>query len=378
MKASKKIVYLLAGLAFFVTACVKDPQDIPPGLTDDPVFKINGSVDQTSFSIGAGEGGWTMLPFVEKLDTITVYTSVFSQDGCLADCSPSWTFRFISELPEQTDPQSNFNNTIHAGEKDWVNGGALQDSFEISISTHPALFMNGVSFWEDLNGSSTIYDNEFNAIVGSQQTLHVCFQSLAYTGCQYIQCIMYQPSTMVPCLARIEPKLEDLQFLSLNVKPQGTPPFQYLWYNNSTASAIVIPLTDSASVVHAEVMVTDALGNSTFLQQTIKLQDGVVDACYFPIEFTSQVYEGSPASTLAGRVALEYRDANGNIWRSNDGIQPPDSYFIIDEVAYYDNSPFGDTAYTVDGRAKVWLFNSLSGESKLFETNQLVLALSHR
>lgn len=366
-------LFLLIGLV----SCVKDPQDIPAGFSGDPVFGLTGTFDGDAIVIEAGTEHWTALPTVEQRDSLQVYTSVLSVDGCLDQCSPSWTFSFYQSVPVAPDPAVAFSNTIHTGSKEFVLSDLEVDSFDISLTTHPGLFMSGYSFWEDLNGPSTTFFYEFGSVVGYQENIDVCFQSLAYTGCQYTQCIHFDPTTLVPCLISIEPKLETADYLSLTVKPEGTPPFQVEWFNESTSSTIVIPVQGGVAQVYAGVQVTDALGNRSQLSQTIRIQDFAVDACYFPITLLSTPIENSASSVVANRVEITYRDEEGVLWSSSFGSQPSDSVIFIDQVTAYGLSPELQQAYLVDVRVSALLYHEHSGEARLFQTQRLSLPLSH-
>jgi hypothetical protein len=123
--------------------------------------------------------------------------------------------------------------------------------------------------------------------------------------------------------------------------------------------------------------VTDALGNNSELTQTIKVQNGVVDACYFPITLASTPVENVSSGVLADRVAISYRDDNGDVWSSTAGVQPPDARVIIDAVTPYGYSPYNQQSFLVDLRITALLYNQSTGESRLFETQQLAVALSH-
>jgi hypothetical protein len=365
---------ILLGL---MSACVKDPQDIPSGLQGDPVFGMQASFGGETILLEAGTDQWTMVPVVQQEDSLSVYTSVLSVDGCTDQCSPSWTFRFYQSLPPTSDPESDFSNTIHPGDKDFVLSAAEVDSFQILLTTHPALFMSGYSYWEDLIGQSSTFYHEFASTVGYEQNLNVCFQSLAYTGCQYTQCIYFDPATEVPCIVSIEPKLESARYMSLSVRPQGTPPFQIQWFNEATSPSIVIPLQDSIAEIYAGVTVIDALGNRADLSQSIRLQDMVVDPCYFPINLVSTPIENTTPPVTADKVEISYWDEDGVEWNSASGIQPTEASVTIDAVNTYGVSPSGQPAYLVETRVKAQLFNTQTGEARWFETNRLSLAVSH-
>jgi hypothetical protein len=379
MKDIKRISLGLLLLAITIGACVKDPKDIPPGITEAPDFGMSAHFGNTPVNIEAGTNQWTMIPIVEHQDSLDVYTAVFSKDGCLEQCPSSWKFRFYQALPDNIDPIVDFAGTIHAGEKELVLSDQELDSFDIHLSTHPGLFMSGFSFWEDIDGQPT-YFHEYQTLLGYQDSLSVCFQSLAYTGCIYTQCIDFDPSTGKPCIISIEPKLEpqaNQTYVSLSVRPEGTPPFKYQWFNEASTPSIVVPVRDNTDELYVGVIVTDALGNRADLVQTIRLQDTIIDPCYFPISLTSSIVDNTLASHFADRVEITYTDDAGIEWRSRGGIQPENSLVIIDAVSGYGLSPLGQETSLVDGRIKALLFNAQTGESKWFETTRLSIALSH-
>jgi hypothetical protein len=379
MQDGKRIIMGLLFLAGTMVSCVKDPKDIPPGFTDAADFGMSAGFGNETVVLAAGTNQWTMLPVVGYQDSLDVYTAIFSLNGCVEQCTPSWTFHFYQAIPGSLDPSADFNATIHPGEKQLVLSDQELDSFDIELSTHPGLFMSGYSYWDDLNGPTTFF-HEYGTVLGYQDQLNVCFQSLAYTGCHYTQCIYFDPSTAVPCIASIEARLQNSSYVSLNVRPEGTPPFQYQWSNESTAPSIVIPIQNDSTEIYAGVTVIDALGNRAELIQSIRVrvQDSIVDACYFPIQLSSSQVENHSASVYANRMDISYTDEQGVVWRSTSGVQPSDANVIIESVSDYGISPFNQASSLVELTAKVMLFNEDTGEGKLFETTQLTIALSHR
>jgi hypothetical protein len=359
-------------------SCVKDPQDIPSGVTGDPIFGMVAGFGNESVTIEAGKNQWTILPSIQQEDSAVVYSAVFSQNGCLPDCSPSWTFRFYQAASTINNPLQEFNSTIVTGDKAYVLSELERDSFRVTLTTHPGLFMSGYSYWEDLNNPNTSFFHEFESTVGYQENINVCFQSLAFTGCQYKQCIYFDPVTEIPCLAYIEPIFESPRYISLNVRPEGTPPFDIRWFNESTASSIVIPVQDSSlAEIYAAVSVTDALGNRSDLYQTIRIQNGKVDACYFPIELSSIPINNSSGEINAGRVEIIYMDANGVEWKSTGGVQPGEALFTIEQISNYGASHLAMTTYIVELQVHAVLFSNASGESRSFETERLTVSLGH-
>lgn len=378
MERGKRIITVAIFLSMLWMGCVKDPQDIPGGLTMDPVFGMNAKLDGQPLDIEAGRGGWTMQPFVEDENVTMIYTSIFSLNECLDHCTPSLEFRFYRVEPAAGDAESDFLQTINLGSKEFILSHQQRDSFDIKLNAHPGLFMSGYSYWDNLNGTVNTYQAEYRDVVGYGESLNVCLQSLAYTGCQYNQCIYFNPSTLIPCITSIQPRLEDARTMILTVRPEyGTSPFTIEWFDGSTSSSIILPLQDSTVEIYAGVTVTDGSGNRSELNQTIRIQNGIVDACYFPISLVSTPVPNSFTGVNSGRVEINYTDENGVEWSSTSGVQPSESNMLINDVQYFEMSPLNQPAYKTELNMTVTLFNA-TGQSKVLQTQDASIALSHR
>jgi hypothetical protein len=368
----------VAGLIMLMWSCVKDPKDIPSGFTEDAVFGMQGSFGNESIDIGAGTNGWTMLPSTSRNDSLTIYSSVFSKDGCLDQCPGSWTFHFFQNTPFETDAVTAFENTIKVGKKGLVEQPGTLDSFNIHLTTHPGLFMSGISYWQDTVGNN-FYEHTYTTSVSEEQNMFVCFESFAYTGCHYSQCLSFDPQTIVPCISYIEPILESARYVSLGVRPSGTPPFTYEWYNGATSQNIVVALQDSfiLSELYAGVTVTDANGNKSTLSQIVRVQAGVVDPCYFPISLISTPVSYEAEQFLTDRVDLLYVDESGDFWRASGGMQLPGYEMSIESVEPYGVSPSGEDAFLMTCSVNALLYHELTGEAKVFTMPSMTIALSH-
>lgn len=113
-KYSSALVFICIGL---LVSCVKDPQDIPGSSNEDEIFGIQGTFGNETVSLGAGVNQWTNLPATVQGDSIDAYTSLFSLNGCLDQCAPSWRFDFYQALPGLDDPAADFQQTIQVGKK---------------------------------------------------------------------------------------------------------------------------------------------------------------------------------------------------------------------------------------------------------------------
>ncbi len=364
-------------IAMMGLACVKDPQDIPPGLTTDPAFGMTAHFGNQPIHIDAGVDQWTFVPLVLDFDSIAIYSAVLSQNACIEQCPSSWTFNFYQAQGTTVNEEEKFKNTVHEGPVDFVLADTERDSFQVSISTHPDLFMNGLSFWQNPASDEVIYSNEYDETVGSNDIFNVCFQSTVFAGCQYNQCVYFKPSTLIPCLIHIEASVQNGRYIVLTAVPDGTPPYQIQWADGPSGSTIVVAAATPTQNIFANVSVTDANGNHAQLAQTIRLQDSIVDACYYPINIVSTPYTDHSLALAAGDVEISYMDGDGEVWSSTRGMQPEESYLQIHEVGYYELAPSGLPAYKTSLSFHVLLTNSATGESRWFDSDNAVIPLSH-
>lgn len=365
-------------LVFVLSSCVKDPKDIPGGFNEDSVFRLKAYFGSDSLNVDAGSQAWTMLPMTTSEEGQFTFNSVFSKNGCLENCTPSIKFTFFQSTSSgQNAPENIFNETIKPGLKEFVLPGEVTDSFHLSFSTHPGLFMNGLSYWENTNMPPVSFFPVYQNQVGPNDGVEVCFQSFQYTGCQYSQCMTYIPSTQQPCIAYIEPVLENDRFIRLTARVSGTPPFQYFWeYGDSTQTSF-IPVTPLVNEVHASVYIVDGAGNSTHLSQLIKISDMVVDPCYFPIDINTESVPIDFENGFANKAIICVTDSSGENWCSNGVEQTAVSSLAIHSIEEYLNSPNGEESYLVSLSGNIILENELTGETKLFAISDAVISLSH-
>jgi hypothetical protein len=360
-------------------SCVKDPQDIPSGLDGNPVFGLHGQFGSDQIHQDAGIDLWTFVPTIEQGDSLYIYSSTLSMDRCLDNCPSSWTFNVYQNVSSLQGQEEKFLNTVKPGPIDFVLSDVERESYVVTVGTHPDLFMNGVSFWEDLNNPDTTYASTLVSTVSYQEGFNACFQSAVYAGCQYQQCIHFDPSTGVPCTVHIEAQvvLDSGRYVILTAKPDGVGPFQIQWADGPTSSSVVIPIQNLTTDIAVDVTVTDINGNSTELLQNVRLQDGIVDVCYYPISVSSTTLTDYSTALAAGDLEVIHIDEAGAQWRSTGAIQPAESFAQVNSVDYFSLSPGGFPAYKVSLSLKVLLTNVDTGESRWFETSDLTLPLGH-
>jgi hypothetical protein len=377
MEITKTIIATVLATALLAGGCVKDPQDIPGTSETDPVFGFAGSFGQQDFMVQAGVDRWTMVPVTSDLDGNTVYAGVFSEDGCLEACSPAIRFDFYQAVPGTGSPAGYFNMTIRPGQKDYVHADLPADSFLVNFSTHPGLFMSGYSYWENQNAPPLAFTPAYGQAVGAQSALEVCFESFQFTGCQYSQCVYFQPATGTPCLAYIEAAWLDTGFVKLTVRPRGNGPFTYEWYHGQTTPSILVPIQTDMVDVLAGVTVRDASGNSSRINQLVRIQDALIDPCFFPINISTEAIPREYAETYANRTAIRWTDESGLEWSTATVEQPSDAYFEILSVTPYADSPAGDPAYKVEIAMRALLQHPATGETRWLQTDRSTIALSY-
>ncbi len=182
---------------------------------------------------------------------------------------------------------------------------------------------------------------------------------------------------MIPCISHIEPVMESERFVTLTVVPQGTPPFNIQWFNDSTSNSILVYIQNNVVDLYAGVTVTDALGNRSELSQIVRVRDQLIDQCYFPISLSSVPVNYDNASYFADKVAITYRDENGVQWKSVKGVQPSNAHFTIHSVEYFDLFLNQYPSYKTHISFSVDLVDPVSGETRRLNVENAVIALGY-
>lgn len=93
MVKPKWATFLLAGAALAVLGC--DPTVLPEPSGGDPVFRLEGNLDSTTFDLAAGVEGYFMFTeLVPTNDGNLLSINRLEELGCSTACAPGWQFEF--------------------------------------------------------------------------------------------------------------------------------------------------------------------------------------------------------------------------------------------------------------------------------------------
>jgi hypothetical protein len=339
-------------------ACKKG--ELPPDSFGSPVFGVQFSTSIGSDSVTAGvEEVYLFTNFVSNPDLVLCSGS-FSKINCPdGDCSGSLTFEFKSEFTDIFEPDTVF----HLGQYSFLQ--------------------------PDSSGGTTIFRTTFNATntAGYNNFSWEIDTSFAGTG-----------ATLTVDFPNETPKLLELSAQ----KPSGLQSIvrrEVSLINPGSFPAVEINvLPDSAGFrLKAETLGTayDILNWSTGDTSALIIKDSLlsfynVTASDFGVGTASATFTGLSANAVparnagfdytveqifipapAGEVAIQWVDAQGNIWRSDRGVQSSDAVFNVTESESYEVNGQGQRTRKMRVSFSCRLFNG-AGESFNFSGSGVI------
>jgi len=326
----KNIYLIIIAIVVIFSSCKKKSYPISEIPTQSD-FYFNGTFDGTPISLNSGINNYYMYSSY-KQDSNNVYN--FSADLKPSNCSNC-----------ATSLQIKINDFKVSG---------LNTSVQIDSSLQPkSYFFNGnylyaVQFKSIYNQTASNYLWNFGDGFTSKQAnpthtynalgnYSVSLRINGTNGCQQyisnIEKIRY-PATNSK-ITLISDSLRTLKFMATT---QGTAPFTYLWnFGDGTTDNSINP-THTYNIngtYPVSLRVIDATNDTTLAKYNIATQTNPMPCLTnYSITSINQVLNALALS----KITINWVDAGGVVYTSNNSLQPTSSYFKIISVESYDNN----------------------------------------
>lgn len=365
-------------IVVFLASCVKDPQNIPPQITEDPVFGMNALIGGVNIQLDAGVDNYVMQTQWD-VDTngIAYSEASFEETDCNSACGPKIEFRFYSDTDEPGS-EHQLTSALSVGEKQIAGPSISPDSVQVSFSIMPPENPAPAFFWDTPEGNH-LSNNE--TIVSRQETdeiVNVCLNTLTNENCFSTKCIEFIPDqSLGGCDISIATALLEGGYILLEAKPSGVPPFTYHWKigageATSDQSKIIVPAPVSDGKMMIELITIDATDCKTQLLQMIEISSLGVKVC--PLDLTFEMIRVPGQFVLPfNQSEITYTDANGEIYNSRLSEQPVFSFLEIFSAEDFNPSPTGDATKIMELDIDCFLFTKDATDSLRIQTNSSVI-----
>lgn len=355
--------------------CVRDPQDIPPAFTENPVFFVHYNTDGADRDIAAGIGDYVLnTQHATAANGVVQYTAIFVKENCTPPCGPSLEFGFW-DYGAVVDAQSGAGLTFTPGEKEFYDRTA-DTRVHLEFSIQEGVSPLGSAFWA-MSGNNLDASQPVIVEAAPDDTVDVCFNSVSAVhpgGETCVASYCFHMQANAPCIGWLKAEKTIGNYVLIEPVMQGTAPYSYSWMNGSTAPFILLSIPNGESR-GIRLTTRDAQDCSVSISRTIHMHEGRPELCPanpgFSYHLTQAVFD------QFSTVEIIYTDADGQRYTSAHPGLPADAMFEIQKVEPFITSPEGFPTLRLTCRAECTL-QRVDGEEQLGLTiEEMVIAVSY-
>lgn len=373
MKQLKSILFLtVIGTSLFV-ACKK--KELPKNIEEnDPQFYFSGTVNGTPTTIKAGIDGYYMYSSYQQ-DANNLYS--FIGDLKPVNCT---------SCPNSISIQINDHRLSNTNGVSGADSAFLLRYYPL-MSGNPTPCWYSAQFYPIFNKYSTNYNWNFGDGTTSTQMYpthkfwgagdyNVCLTVQDTDGCANSLCNIEKIGNMGDdCKTSINSSSTSTLTATFTHSTIGLPPYNFLWnFGDGNTSTSAIPSHNFSTMGRygVSLRVIDARNDTAYANLNYLTPNATTCT-------TNYLLTGvTPLSNPVGfsNVVINWTDASGNVYTSNDFAQPMSSYFkVLKAENYNDNSNGQQTKkLTVQFSCKVFKGSS----SMLIENGQAVIVVAYK
>lgn len=362
--------HIIPLLALIFTACQKvdvpDPVDVGPS---QPVFYTDLDLGQGTFSVAAGQDNYVM-----DADFSVEATGYLDLTGYLrpVDC-PDRTCRNslkISLRHREIYQGHDFKVDDILKKENYEYAWTWQrDSVIVTFQPQQAPDNTTVISWKIDDEREIRNRHQIERILKVDQNYAVLLK-VSQQSCESSQ-LQTVNLTKGGCQSRI--RVENRRAV---VRSTGVPPFKYQWSTGSRDSVIMIDASVVNTAKKISVKVIDR--RNCLSESTLGFSPGTANDHYCETAFSYSTNPLSPASQHhLGRVFIEYRDDQGNLFRSNGYRQPRESSFEILEVSDFEENERGQKTKKIRARISCLLGSRDKPEEEIKLSGLCVFAVAY-
>jgi PKD repeat protein len=365
----RHLTYIIIAIALLINGCKKKD---PIETSESSVFSFSGKLNGNPVSYFSGVNDYYMYSsFTTDSNNVREFTGTLKPFTCVSGCKNSVTlrirdYRTLSANP--TDPDSSITTAFYTYAKP---SGA---SSIYNVTFTPA-FSGGTAqnyLWTFHDGSTSTSSAVVKTFPhGGQYTTSLSITSTSACTSSIYNTITFGQTGGVQ-LAIFNSAFGTAVSFTPNVL-SGTSPFTYSWNfgdGNTSTTAFPTHTYSSGGAYSVSLTVTDFYGRTGTSYKNVGTQ--TPGTCLANYNYSSF---GLSNPLNLSNIILEWTDANGITYTSDNNSQPALSNFRILSVEDYKLNENGEKTKKITVSANCTLYNGTS--TVLLENAQLVFALAY-
>lgn len=369
----RQIKYLvrMVFVVVIVAACKKQPQ--PQTINETPVFNFNGKINGSSVSLFSGTNDYFMFSnFQTDANNIREFIGELKPRFCGSSCTNSLKiilkdYRLLNLAPTVID------SSIRGKYYNYCTPNGTPNSYSVTFIPQ---FIGGTAQtynWAFHDGSSVVTNPV--KIYSEPGKYSVCLNINSTTACNSGLCNFLkigQTGNNVESGFTVSTPTGNV--LSFTAQPVlGSPPYSYNWnFGDATNSTIANPTHTYAfpGVYQVGLTITDSKNNTATFQNNVNTTSP--GTCMTRFNFVKSAITNT---INLSNVIVEWVDANGIVYTSNNNLQPSTSGFKINSVEEYLVNENGQKTKKIKANFNCTLYNGTS--SILVEDAEVVFAIAY-
>lgn len=333
------------------SACQK--AELPPTVIEPTIFSVRDTLNKINLTAGI-DRIYLYARTDRDAQQISVFSGTFSEENCLpaAACPGSMRFEFRNLNPDVTVfPEEVFRE----GERQYADqSSAVFDSIYRTTFVAPAGYASYNWVLDSVDKrSGQVVVKDFQSADPVKVVLSMSGGNLPVTIRRTVS--ISGKETFPAVQIGIERGGTSDSIYLIHAKSSGLPIIQYRWFPDT------IQVEQEYQTMKLEnqyaVTVTDNMGNTASVQV-----DSVfaVSQSFSSSDFTYNVQPtvtGDPFQL--GRVAIQWVDQQGVVWRSDRSKQTGGAYFLVTSGEPYEPNETGQKTYKMNVQYRCTLYNPL-------------------
>jgi PKD repeat protein len=368
----KRTIYILLASLLLLASCKKkDYSDT--STSNQPVFTFNGSINNVAMNIQAGVNNYYMnTSYFKDSNGVYDYEGEFMNGTCTNTC-PSSLVIYIKDS-KQSPPLTiaHIDSLLSPGYLNYATPGGTPSGYYVNLNG----FFNGTA--DSLKWN---FGDGYTALSTSESTTHYYYHPGIYkvvltTSSGYCwsndtnYVIVGQVGNAFQC-----PFSWSTYTLTANfgTVPAGEPPYTYLWnFGDGNTGTGASPTHTYAydGIYEVTCNCTDARGYTAV--EKLNLATPKATGC--ANGFYQESIASDPNPHNLNNVGIEWYDATGLLWKSENNRQRFNSEFNITVVSDYKNNSAGQPVKMITAQVSCYLYNGLDS---IPLTGNVVFGVAH-